>query len=254
MTDTRTLRKYAMSYAFLLPALLLFVFFKYYPIALAIQLSFQKLTLQGGEWIGLANFERFLLDDEAQHALLVTVHAMVVGLAIGIPFAFLLALFLSFDVRGKSFFRTAFFIPYITPAIATAYVWKLLFAADFGTIAHIYRAFGMTSPGFLTDTDMALNIVIFYGIWKGAGYTMLVYLAALDGLDPTYYEAARIDGAGFLQYLWSVLLPLLKPITWMLLILGIISSLKSFVSAFLLTGGGPNDATMFFGLYVYFEA
>jgi multiple sugar transport system permease protein len=254
MLSLRTLRKHSMSYVFLLPAVLLFLTFKYYPMILAVDLSFKKLTLEGGDWVGLTNFEHFLIDDEAQHALWVTVQAMIAGLGVGMPFAFLLALFLSFEVKGKNLYRTAFFIPYITPAVATAYVWKLLFAADFGTIAHIFRAFGTESPGFLADIHMALYIIIFYGIWKGAGYTMLIYLASLEGLDPTYYDAARIDGANFFQYLFSVLLPLLSPITWMLLILGIIGGLKSFTSALLVTGGGPADATMFFGLYVYYTA
>jgi multiple sugar transport system permease protein len=157
-------------------------------------------------------------------------------------------------VRGKNLFRAAFFVPYITPAVAAVYVWKLLFAADFGTIAHVYRGFGLESPAFLADIRLALYIVIFFGIWKGAGYTMLIYLAALESLDPTYYDAARIDGAGFMRYLWSVMLPLLRPITWMLVILGVIGGLKSFTSALLMTSGGPNDATMFFGLYLYYAA
>jgi multiple sugar transport system permease protein len=250
----RRARKYAMSYCFLLPAMLLFAAFKYYPMVLAVKLSFQKLTLQGGEWIGLANFQRFLLDEDAHHALLVTGQATLLGLAIGMPFSFLLALLLSFDVRGKNFFRAAFFVPYITPAVATVYVWKLLFAADFGTIAHVFRIFGWESPAFLADFRLALYVVIFFGIWKGAGYTMLIYLAALESLDPTYYDAARIDGANFMRYLWSVMLPLLRPITWMLVILGVIGGLKSFTSALLMTAGGPNDATMFFGLYVYYAA
>jgi multiple sugar transport system permease protein len=171
-----------------------------------------------------------------------------------LPVAFLLALFLSFDLKGKNVFRAAFFIPYITPAVATVYVWKLLFAADFGTFAHVFRSFGVESPAFLADTRLALYIVILFGIWKGMGYTMLIYLAALEGLDPTYYDAARIDGAGFTRYVWSVMLPLLRPITWVLVILGVIAGLKAFTAALLMTSGGPNDATMFFGLYVYYAA
>jgi ABC-type sugar transport system permease subunit len=232
----------------------LFVGFKYYPMFLTLLLSFQKLSLDGTQWIGVANFQRFILDEDAHHALLITGQAALLGLLVGMPFAFLLALLLSFNVRGKNFFRAAFFVPYITPAVATVYVWKLLFAADFGTIAHVYRQFGWESPAFLADIHLALYVVIFFGIWKGAGYTMLIYLAALEGLDPTYYDAARIDGASFLRYMWSVMLPLLRPITWMLIILGIIGGLKSFTSALLLTSGGPNDATMFFGLYVYYAA
>lgn len=243
-----------MSYAFLLPAVLIFLVFKYYPIALTFILSVQKLSLEGSTWVGSANFQHFLLDSDAHHALFITFKAMLIGLVVGIPLAFLLALLLSFDTRLKGFFRTAFFIPYITPAIATVYVWKLLFTADFGTIAQLFRALGLKSPGFLADINMALYVVIAYGVWKSAGYTMLIYLASLDGLDTAYYEAARIDGAGFFRYVRSVLIPILSPITSMLIVLGVIGGLKSFISAFLLTSGGPSDATMFYGLYVYYAA
>ena len=253
-TLPRRLRKHAVHYAFLMPALTIFVIFKYYPIELAVVLSFQKLTLQGGDWVGTANFNRALEDTEARHALGVTIKALVESLVVGIPFAFGLALLLSQDLRLKSFFRTAFFIPYITPIIATTYVWKLLFSSDFGVIAGILRAIFGSAPAFLADTRLSLYVIVFYGIWKGIGYSMLIYLAAMDGVDPTLYDAARIDGASFFQYLTRVLIPVLSPITWMLIILGVIGGLKSFTSALLLTGGGPSDATMFFGLYIYYQA
>jgi ABC-type sugar transport system permease subunit len=250
----RRLRKHAVHYAFLLPALAIFVVFKYYPIALALVLSFQKLTLQGGDWVGLANFARAAQDTEARHALGVTFLAMIESIVVGIPFAFGLALLLSQELRFKTFFRTAFFIPFITPVIATTYVWKLMFSSDFGVIAGIMRALFGRAPAFLADTRIALYVIVAYGIWKGIGYTMLIYLAAMDGVDTTLYDAARIDGASFSQYLFRVLIPLLSPITWMLGILGVIGGLKSFTSALLLTGGGPKDATMFFGLYIYYQA
>jgi ABC-type sugar transport system permease subunit len=251
---TRQLRKHATHYAFLVPALVLFVVFKYYPIGLAVILAFQKLTLQGGDWVGLVNFQRAMQDTEAWHALGVTLRALVLGLVVGIPFAFALALLLSQEVRGKLLFRTAFFIPYITPVIAAAYVWKLMFSSDFGVIAGVLRAVFGSAPAFLADTGIALYVIVFFGIWKSTGYTMLIYLAAMEGVDSTLYEAARIDGASFRQYLFRILIPLLSPITWMLIILGVIGGLKSFTSALLLTGGGPKDATMFFGLYVYYQA
>jgi ABC-type sugar transport system permease subunit len=254
LTATRRLRKHATHYAFLLPALLIFVVFKYYPILLAVILSFQKLTLRGGDWVGFANFSRAAQDTEARHALGITFQAMIVGLLISIPLAFALALMLSRDVRGKTFFRTAFFIPYITPVIATTYVWKLLFSSDFGIIAGVLRKFFGSAPAFLADARLALYVLVFYGVWKGIGYTMLIYLAAMEGVDTSLYDAARIDGANFVQYLFRVLIPILNPITWMLIILGIIGGLKSFTSALLLTGGGPKDATMFYGLYVYYQA
>lgn len=250
----RRLRKHATHYLFLLPALALFLVFKYYPIALAVILSFQKLTLQGGDWVGLTNFARLTQDTEAWQAMGVTIRAMLLGLVVGIPFAFVLALLLSRDIRGKIFFRTAFFIPYITPVIATAYVWKLLFSSDFGLIAGVLRRLFGAAPAFLADTTIALYVIVFYSLWKGVGYTMLIYLAAMEGIDPTLFDAARIDGATFGQYLGRVLIPLLSPITWMLIILGIIGGLKSFTAALLLTGGGPKDATMFYGLYVYYQA
>lgn len=247
-------RRRATYVLFLLPALALFILFKYYPIALAALLGFQKLSLTGGDWVGLYNYERFLQDNEAHHALWVTFQAMMTGVVVGTPFAFFLALLLSAEVTGKNVFRTAFFIPYITPVIATAYVWKVLFSSDFGTVSQIMRNLFGSSPAFLADTRLALYVIVFYGIWKGIGYTMLIYLAALEGLDSTLYDAARIDGASFLEYLWKVMVPLLNPVTWMLIILGVIGGLKSFTHALLLTGGGPKDSTMFYGLYVYYRA
>jgi multiple sugar transport system permease protein len=154
----------------------------------------------------------------------------------------------------KSVWRSLYFLPVVTPTVAAAMVWMLIFNPGFGLINIFLRSLSLSGPNWLADIHWALPTVMSLGIWRRVGFNLIIYLAALQGIPADYYESAQVDGASGRQTFRYITIPLLKSTTVMLVILGIIDSFLVFDPVMVLTRGGPADATNVIGMYLYTTA
>lgn len=239
---------------FLLPSLLILGVFNFYPIAEVFRLSFFKWDdlSKVKTFIGLDNFVTLFQSDRFWNSLTVTAEYTLVVTALSIAFGLMLAVLLNNRLLlGKSVWRSMFFLPVVTPTVAAAMVWILLFNPGFGFVNIVLRALGFAGLNWLANTTWALPTVMSLGIWKRLGFTLILYLAALQSLSKEYYESAEMDGANALQRFLYITVPLLRSTTIMLIILGVIDSFLVFDQVIVLTRGGPANATEVIGMFMY---
>jgi multiple sugar transport system permease protein len=233
------------SWLFLLPALLLALYFKFIPMVDGIRLSFYKVQpFLGNKWIGLDNYADVLTDerfrDALWHTLLLAVGQTVGALVVGL----LLALLFEGQSRSLWFLRSAVFLPVVTATAVTAEIWRLLyFPTSDGFLNQVLALFGLGPSSFISGTRTALVSVMVVGIWIGAPYNMVIILAGLSGVDRALYESAEVDGAAIWRRLRHITLPALRPAISVILTLAAIRGLRTFTEVYVLTGGGPAGST-----------
>jgi multiple sugar transport system permease protein len=183
----------------------------------------------------------------------VTFTYAITAVPLGILGAFLLALLLNQRVRGMHFFRTNFYVPTIVPAVTSAVLWGWLLNPDYGLINAMLKGVGLPTSRFLGEPESALASLVLMSLW-GVGGGMVVYLAGLQGIPESFYEAAKIDGANSRQLFRFITLPLMTPTIFFNLVMGLIGAFQYFTEAFVLTQGGPLFSTYFYSLMVYERA
>jgi ABC-type sugar transport system permease subunit len=234
------------AYAFLLPATAILVTFHFFPIGYAFAVSLLRWNLIDPvrPFVGLDNYRQLLTDDKFLTALGNTTYFAVVSVALAIPIGLLLALLLNRRLTGIAWYRTAFFIPYVTPLAAAAMVWQWLYHPDqFGLLNSLLGKLGVPPQGWLLDPRQAMLAVIAVAIWNGLGRDIVIFLAGLQNISADYYEAAAIDGADVWQSFRHITLPLLSPTTYFILIISMIAALKVFLLPLFMTSGGPLNRT-----------
>lgn len=242
------------GWLFASPWILGFLIFTLGPMVASAVLSFAEWDIvTAPQWVGLGNFERFVADESAIHALQVTTIYAVVSVPLQIVLGVLLALLLNAKISGLRIYRTVYYLPAVLSGVAVALLWRWIFSKDFGLLNLGLGLIGIDGPGWLTDPNWALSALILMSLW-GVGASMVIYLAGLQGIPSELYEAAKVDGAGPIHRFFSVTLPLLTPVLFFQLIMGIIRSLQVFVQALVMTNGGPADATLFYVLHLYRNA
>jgi multiple sugar transport system permease protein len=191
-----------------------------------------------GNYVGLLNDEIFLktVSNTATYAFGFTI--------LVVPGALLLAVLLNQRLKGIDVFRTLFFLPYVSNGVAVAVAWGLIYNADYGLINWLLGLVGITGPRWLADTTWALRALIIVGVWQTLGSNAVIFLAGLQNIPDELYEAARIDGAGFLARFRYVTMPLISPTTFFVLVLAIIGSFQVFEITYVLTKGGPYYSTL----------
>ncbi|WP_433254045.1 carbohydrate ABC transporter permease [Streptosporangium sp. CA-135522] len=238
-------RRPPLHWMFLAPALLLFLYFKYVPMAQGVWLSFFKVQpFLGDEWLGLENYRQVFTDESfrraAGHTLVLAVAQTAGAMLVG----FVLALLLEGRARTLWFVRSAAFLPVVAAVAVVGEVWRLLyFPGGEGMLNIVLGWFSAGPQGFLDDPGSALWWVIVVGIWKHAPYDMMIILAGLAGIDRQLYEAASLDGATLGQRIRHVTLPALRPVVTILTTLACIRGLRVFTEVFVLTAGGPAGST-----------
>ena len=244
-------RRTLMGYVFITPFILGFVFWFLVPAVVAAYLTLQRWNLiSPPRFVGMYNFNRMLNDPLLLQSLKVTVLFSAISVPLGLVFAFFLASLINNKFRGIAVFRTIYFLPSIVPAVANAILWAWLFNTEFGLINFVIRALGGPKIGWLQDPNWVMVAFVILTVW-GVGGSMIIFLAGLQGIPKIYYEAAEIDGAGRWQRLLNVTLPMMSPIIFFNLVIGFINSFQIFVSALLITNGGPQNSTLFLVLYIY---
>jgi multiple sugar transport system permease protein len=239
------------GYLFIAPWLIGFVVFVSGPMIGALLLSFMDWDLfNDPEWIGLENYQQLTDDPLVVKSLLNTMFYTFLSVPINLVVALFAAMLLNAQVRGQPFFRTAFYLPAVMPVVANAVLWFYILNPEAGLANALLERLGLPESQWLFDADSAKPTFILMGLW-GVGNTMVIFLAGLQGVPSSLYDAAHIDGANAWQRFRVVTLPMLSPVILFNLVLGVIGSFQIFTSAYLLTDGGPNNSTLFSVLYLF---
>ena len=239
------------AFLFLTPWILGFLIWTIYPIAYSFYLSFTKFDiLTPPKFIGLNNF-RFMINAPVfWQSLKVTTINCLVSVPLSVIVGYSIALLLNQKIKGLSFWRSVYYLPAVVPALATAYLFSWIFNKDLGLVNGILREIGITGPGWFSSRQWVLPAFWIMGLW-GAGAGMILYLAALQGVPTELYEAAMLDGANAWQKFRNVTLPITSPVILFTTLMGIIASFQIFTGAYIVTNGGPADASLFYILYLY---
>ncbi|WP_350276070.1 sugar ABC transporter permease [Kribbella sp. HUAS MG21] len=230
---------------FLAPALILFLYFKFIPMAQAIGMSVQDVRpYLGNTWVGGANYAEVLGSDGFRSAAWNTVVLAVGQTAGSMILGFCLALLVEGQTRKLTFIRSAAFLPVVVPLAVTAELWRIMYhPTGDGLINQVIGLVGLGPSGFINDPQTSLASIAVTGIWRGAPYDMMIFLAGLAGIDRGLYEAATVDGASTRQRILHVTLPGLRPVFAILFVLAAVRGFRTFTEVFLLTNGGPNGST-----------
>jgi multiple sugar transport system permease protein len=251
---TNRLRESLVGYLFLSPWLLGFFIFLAGPMAASLYFSFTEYTvLQPPQWIGLGNYTRMFGDDLFYQALSVTARYTAVSVPLGIVVALGLAMLLSQKIVARGLLRTVFYLPSIISGVAVAIVFAWIFNAQFGVLNYLLSLVGASGPNWLGSPRWALWAFVLMSLW-GVGGTMVIFLAALQGVPRVLYEAAELDGATGWQRFWRITLPMISPAILFVTIIGVIGSFQTFTQSYIMTGGGPANSTLFYLLYLYKNA
>lgn len=243
----------AAPYLFLLPYLLIFAVFWAWPIIDSFLTSFQDTRAgAAGQGFSLANWKRVLTDDFFYTALKNTALILVIQVPLMLALATALAVALGSKLlRAQGLFRFAFFAPLVVGTVPYSAIFRLLFSSDGGAVNAGLRSIGLGPVDWLNQPAPAMSVIILALIWRWTGYNAIILLAGLQAIRQDVYEAASLDGATPLQQFWSITLPLLRPTLLFTLVLSIIGTLQLFTEPQLITGGGPGNATMTLGTYLY---
>jgi multiple sugar transport system permease protein len=240
------------GYLFLLPALLIFALFVWYPIIQGFVMSFQSIDMiNPPTWVGWENYHRVLTDPlfavAWRNTLAFTLYALLFGYFIPV----ILALVINEMRHGKAFFRLVFYLPVMLSPIVTVFLWRWLYNPDSGLLNALLSLVHIPGGLWLENPTTALPSLMVVATWSSAGSTMLIYLAGLQGVPASLYEAAEIDGASLWRRLWSITLPTIRPIMLLMLILQIIGTMQVFIEPFTITNGGPVNSTTSVLLLIY---
>jgi multiple sugar transport system permease protein len=232
------------AYVFITPTMLLFTVFTVIPVVMALYLSFTDYdVLNRMNWVGFANYERLIHDDLLWRTFRNVLYYAVLFIPLNIAISLAIALLLNRAGLGVKLFRTAAYLPTLTSAVAAATVWLWLLHPEYGLVNALLGYLGITGPAWLAQTNTAMPSIVMVTLWQSVGANMVIYLAGLQGVPEYMYEAARLEGANRFQSFRYITWPQLKPTTFLVSTMSIIGALQLFDQAFVLTQGGPANAT-----------
>lgn len=242
------------GYLFIAPAILGLLMFFIGPMLFSLVISFTEWdTVRDPVFVGLANFKRVFTEELPLKSLGVTFYYTLLAVPLMTIFAIAGAMLLNTNIKGQSIFRTLIYIPSIVPMIASTVLWKFIYAPDYGFINSILKMLGLPTKNFLYDSKLVIPSLAVMAVW-GVGNTVIIYLAGLQGISQGLYEAVEIDGGNAFHKFRYITLPMLSPVIFFNVIMGIISSMQTFAQPYVMTKGGPNNASMFITLLIYKEA
>ena len=237
------------------PWILGFLIFIVGPMIISLYLSFTRWDLfTEPRWIGLRNYDQLIFRDaKFLLSLKVTTIYAFVSVPLQVSLGLVLATMLNQKIRLLGFFRTVYYLPSVIGGIAVAVMFRWIFGTQFGLINSMLATIGIQGPSWLGDPDLVLVSFVLMSMW-GAGASMLIYLGALQGIPTELYEAADVDGAGTLAKFFRVTVPMMTPVIFFNMVMGIITALQEFVLPFIMTRGGPANSSTFLVLYLYRNA
>lgn len=244
------------GYAFIAVALVVFAMFTAYPVVSAFIISFQKYKPLGSEYVGFENYIATFADSLFWKSVVNTVVYTVLTVPVGLFISFAVAiLILPLRKKTQSIFKAIYYLPAVASGVALSVVWLWIFdPMPSGIFNQLLSVFGISNSNWLGSSSTAMFSLVLMAWLSSHGTSIIIYLAALLGIDESYYEAAELDGASFMKKLWYIVIPCLKPTTLFLLVTGVIGSFQVFQNAYLMTGGGPDNATTMVGLLIFNNA
>ncbi len=243
------------GYAFIAPALFGLVAFLLYPIVSSVYISFLDWNLlTDPKWAGLANYGKLVKDEVFIASLLNTFKWVIFYVPISIVLSFILSLAAELPLRGISVFRTLFYLPVISPLLVVAMIFVWLYNPEFGAINYLLSKVGIPAVPWLTEANIAIFSIAIMSTWKMAGYNMVIFLAGLNGIPRSLYDAADIDGVTPLQKIWHIKLPLITPAIYYVTIMAVINAFQVFGEIIIMTKGGPGYSTYTLVYYLYNNA
>jgi len=254
----RKIRDHLVAYSFIAPNFIGFAVFTLVPMLFSFVLSLMEWdggTVNPMKFTGIQNYLRLFADSKFQNAYWNTLVYALGYVPLTLVLSLLLAIVLNAKIRGRNFFRTLSFFPYVASIVAVASVWNMLFNPSMGPVNMFLSALGIENlPRWSADKNWAMITVILFSVWRSIGYYMIIFLAGLQGINADLYEAASLDGAGKWKQFLNVTLPQLKPTTFFVVVMLTIGSFKVYDQIFLITQGGPGDRTMVLVYYIYNQA
>jgi len=240
------------AWLFLLPNLVGFLLFVVIPIIASLILSFYRWDLMSSpSFIGFGNFIRLFNESSFKTVLINTIYYTIGTVPVSMVLGLGLALLLNRPLKSVTLYRAFFYLPQIIPMVAAGLIFQFMYMPDFGVINYFLGLLGLPQPNWLNDTSTAMIAIILMSVWKGTGFNMVIYLAGLNGIPKSYLEASQIDGANIWQQFRYVTLPLLTPTTFFVLAISVIGSFQIFDPVYVMTKGGPADATRTLVYYIY---
>ncbi|MEZ4658934.1 MAG: sugar ABC transporter permease [Caldilineaceae bacterium] len=242
------------GYLFAAPFIIGFLVFIAFPMGWALLLNFQKYNLLSPpRWVGMANMQALWNDPKVSLSLWNTAVYAFVSVPLQLALAFGCAVLLNQPIGGRNFYRTALYMPVIVPIVVSAFIWQRAYHPEFGIINDVISRLGFAPRAWLFEPALAKPAFIFMRIWV-MGTQMVIFLAGLQNVPPALLEAAALDGAGAWRKFLNVTVPIMTPVIFFNLIVGIIGNFQVFAPALIMTQGGPQDATLFMVLYIYRNA
>jgi len=249
-----TVREWLEGYFFASPFIIGFLVFTAFPMLYSIWLSFQKWDLLSPPiFVGLQNFVKVFTDPDANLSLYNSAYYTFLAVPFQLVIAFVLALALSQPLKFRDLYRAGFYLPIIVPIVASAVVWQRVFHPEVGILNNVLGWVGIPPQNWLFDANLAKPAFIFMSFWM-IGRQMVIFIAGLGNIPQSMYEAASIDGANNWHQFRKITLPMISPSIFFNLVIGIIGSFQVFTTAFVATNGGPQNATLFYVLYLYRNA
>lgn len=247
------LRRRLAPYVFILPFVAIFALFSVYPMIFTLRLSFTDWRGTGAAtWVGLDNYAYLLtnpgfwssLGNSAVMWLLIVPAQLVIGLLAAV-------LLNNAKLRMRGFYRTAFIVPFVTPLVAIAQIWIVVFDQNYGPVNDLLGAVGLPDIGWLTTSEWAKPTLALLFLWKTTGFAIIILLSGLQSIDASLYEAAELDGASRRRQLWSITVPLVRRTLMFLVVLQTLAVFQMFAEPYVVTKGGPYSSTTTAGLYLY---
>lgn len=242
---------------FALPVLLGFLIFVLTPLIVSLYLSVTNYNVLGAEtkFVGLENFKHFVdgTDMYFFQSLKVTAYYVLLSVPMQIVFAFFLASILNTSIKGRSIFRTIFYLPTIVPAVASSIVWMMLFDPDNGILNAVLKSVGMEGSRWIYAENTVVPSLALMSLWTVGG-TVVIFLAGLQNVPKELYESVEVDGGNWYHKMKSVTIPMVSPTIFFNLIMSFIGSFQVFSQAYIMTSGGPNNSSLFYVYYMYREA
>jgi len=248
-------REPAVAYGFLVPSLFGVTIFLLLPVVAVFIISFYRWSLLGSpHFVGLANFTQLVHDRDTIHSLLVTCYYVVLDIPVQTALALGVALLLNQKVPGAKVFRVAFVVPWLATPVVMGIIWQWLLDPSYGAVNALLGQFGISGPAWLSNSNWALPTIVGVNFWQWTGYISLFFLAGLQNIPEPLYEAARTDGASPWYMFRHITLPLLNPTTYFVVVTEVIGSFQVFDTIYVMTNGGPGDATNVLNFAIYTQA
>lgn len=248
----RDIKKFGMGLAFCSPWIVGMIIFLGYPLAKSISYSFTRVSLlRPAKYVGMDHYQELMYDPLFWRSLYNTLVFTSCSVIFGLLVSFCLALLLNCKIKGIAIYRTIFFLPSLMPVVAGSFLWLYIYKADGGLLNSTLEHMGWIGPAWLQDPAWIKTALIMMTLW-GAGHGMVIILAGLQDIPSYLYEACLLDGAGFWGRLMHVTIPMVSPVIYFNMIMGLISGLQVFSQGFLMTGvdGGPERAGLFYVMYI----